>query len=112
MKSTNSAESANTEKLPQQPAAASARKSTRQKKLADASHADASKGEEQVSPPGKIAALTDKLTKIEKEVLLKTKAIAQTTDDYVHASPWQAMVVAAGTGFLISHFLAAPKRPK
>jgi ElaB/YqjD/DUF883 family membrane-anchored ribosome-binding protein len=109
MKSTTSAHPANNEKLPTTPvpATASARKSTRHKK-----QADTSKDEAQVSRSEKIATLTDKLTKIEKEVVLKTKAIAQTTNNYVHASPWQAMVVAAGTGFLISHFLAAPKRPK
>ncbi|MFZ6655958.1 DUF883 family protein [Undibacterium sp. TJN19] len=111
MKSTNSisANSQNTEKLARKPTSANtiARKSLRQRK-----QADATKDEEPVSSSGKIAALTDKLTKIEQAVLLKSKALAQTTDDYVHASPWQAVAIAAGAGFLISHFLASPKRPK
>jgi ElaB/YqjD/DUF883 family membrane-anchored ribosome-binding protein len=36
----------------------------------------------------------------------KTKEAARATDAYVHESPWQAVGVAAGVGFLIGLFSA------
>lgn len=44
-----------------------------------------------------------KVRLVEAEALLvaKTKAAARATDSYVHESPWVAVGVAAGVGFLI-----------
>jgi len=44
-----------------------------------------------------------KLRLVEAEALLvaKTKAAARATDAYVHESPWVAVGIAAGVGFLI-----------
>jgi len=44
-----------------------------------------------------------KVRLVEAEALLvaKTKAAARATDAYVHESPWVAVGIAAGVGFLI-----------
>ena len=42
-----------------------------------------------------------RLSQAEMLVLEKTKAAAKATDTYVHESPWTAVGIAAGVGFLI-----------
>lgn len=42
-----------------------------------------------------------RLVEAEAVVIEKTKAAARATDAYVHESPWIAVGVAAGVGFLI-----------
>lgn len=42
-----------------------------------------------------------RLTQAETLLLEKTKAAAKATDAYVHESPWTAVGIAAGVGFLI-----------
>lgn len=43
----------------------------------------------------------EKLGKLQEAALIKGKAAARKTDDYVHANPWKAVGVAAAAGFLI-----------
>lgn len=42
-----------------------------------------------------------KLQEIEGDLVQRTRAAAQATDEMVHDRPWQAIGVAAGIGFLI-----------
>lgn len=42
-----------------------------------------------------------RLTHAEELLLAKTKAAAKATDTYVHESPWAAVGIAAGLGFLL-----------
>lgn len=42
-----------------------------------------------------------KLQEIEGDLVQRTRAAAQATDEMVHDKPWQAVGVAAGIGFLI-----------
>lgn len=43
----------------------------------------------------------DKMLDAEEELLLKTKAAARVTDEYVHDHPWHAVGIAAGVGLVI-----------
>jgi ElaB/YqjD/DUF883 family membrane-anchored ribosome-binding protein len=43
---------------------------------------------------------------VAEEVLMdKTRAAARAADDYVHASPWRAVGIGAGIGFLVGFIL-------
>lgn len=42
-----------------------------------------------------------RLTEAEDLLVIKTKAAARATDDYVHESPWTAVGIAAGVGVLV-----------
>ena len=42
-----------------------------------------------------------RLAKQEGAVMAKTKAAAKAAEDYVRASPWKAVGIAAGTGFVL-----------
>ena len=42
-----------------------------------------------------------RLTQAEELLVAKTKAAAKATDTYVHESPWAAVGIAAGVGFLV-----------
>jgi ElaB/YqjD/DUF883 family membrane-anchored ribosome-binding protein len=48
-----------------------------------------------------LAAAKEKMSDAEAELLMKTKAAAKATDEYVHDHPWNAVGVAAGVGLLI-----------
>lgn len=41
-----------------------------------------------------------KLTALEDDLLIRTKAAAKATDQLVHENPWQAVAIAAGVGLL------------
>jgi ElaB/YqjD/DUF883 family membrane-anchored ribosome-binding protein len=38
----------------------------------------------------------ERLVKLEKDAVERTRAAAKATDEYVHVHPWQSMLVAAG----------------
>ena len=42
-----------------------------------------------------------RLADAEEVLVIKTKAAARATDEYVHESPWTAIGIAAGAGLLI-----------
>ena len=42
-----------------------------------------------------------KMTEAEQAALVKAKAAAEATDNYVHENPWQAVGIAAGVGLVI-----------
>ena len=42
-----------------------------------------------------------KLIETEEALVVKTKAAASATDEYVHQNPWKAVGVAAGIGLLV-----------
>ncbi len=42
-----------------------------------------------------------RLAEAQEALVLKTKAAAKATDEYVHENPWQAVGVAAGIGLLV-----------
>ena len=42
-----------------------------------------------------------RLAEAEEVLVVKTKAAARATDEYVHESPWTAIGIAAGAGLLI-----------
>lgn len=42
-----------------------------------------------------------RLEDAEEALVYKTRAAARATDDYVHASPWTAIGIAAGVGVLV-----------
>ena len=42
-----------------------------------------------------------KMTEAEQAALVKAKAAAESTDNYVHENPWQAVGIAAGVGLVI-----------
>ncbi len=42
-----------------------------------------------------------KLVETEEALVVKTKAAASATDEYVHNNPWKAVGVAAGIGLLV-----------
>jgi ElaB/YqjD/DUF883 family membrane-anchored ribosome-binding protein len=46
-----------------------------------------------------------RLSDAEAALLDKTRAAAQATDDFVHESPWQAVGIGAGVGFLLGLIL-------
>lgn len=48
-----------------------------------------------------LAAAKEKMSDAEAELLMKTRAAAKATDEYVHDHPWNAVGVAAGVGLLI-----------
>lgn len=48
-----------------------------------------------------LAAAKEKMIDAEEELLLKTKAAAKATDEYVHDHPWNAVGIAAGVGLLV-----------
>jgi ElaB/YqjD/DUF883 family membrane-anchored ribosome-binding protein len=45
--------------------------------------------------------LRGQLRNIEASTVARARAVAATTDTYVHESPWQAIAVAAGVGAII-----------
>lgn len=47
-----------------------------------------------------------RLGEAEAQLIEKTRAAARATDTYVHESPWQAIGIAAGVGFLLGLVLA------
>lgn len=49
----------------------------------------------------RLAQLKDKLTHLQDEAVLRSKAAGRAADAYVHEHPWQAMGVAAGVGLLL-----------
>ena len=46
-----------------------------------------------------------RLDAAEEALINKTRAAARAADDYVHESPWQAVGIGAGVGFLIGLLL-------
>ena len=48
-----------------------------------------------------LAATKKQLADLEENVIEKTKAAAQATDQLVHENPWQAIGIAAVVGFLL-----------
>lgn len=48
-----------------------------------------------------LAVAKSKMLEAEEELLVKTKAAAKATDEYVHDHPWNAVGVAAGVGLLV-----------
>ncbi len=48
-----------------------------------------------------LAAAKEKMIDAEEELLIKTKAAAKATDEYVHDHPWNAVGIAAGVGLLV-----------
>ncbi len=42
-----------------------------------------------------------KMIEAEEALIVKTKAAASATDEYVHQNPWKAVGVAAGVGLLV-----------
>lgn len=47
-----------------------------------------------------------RLDAAEAALMDKTRAAARAADDYVHESPWQAIGIGAGVGFLLGLLLA------
>ncbi|MEO7105674.1 MAG: DUF883 family protein [Rhodoferax sp.] len=47
-----------------------------------------------------------RLDAAEAALMDKTRAAARAADDYVHESPWQAVGIGAGVGFLLGLLLA------
>lgn len=45
------------------------------------------------------------LSSAEEILLDKTRAAARAADDYVHGSPWQAVGIGAGIGFLVGFIM-------
>ncbi|MBX3664696.1 MAG: DUF883 domain-containing protein [Burkholderiales bacterium] len=43
----------------------------------------------------------EKMLDAEEELLLKTRAAAKATDEYVHDHPWHAVGIAAGIGLVV-----------
>lgn len=52
-----------------------------------------------------IRAAKERLQDLQGNVIEKTRAAANATDDYVHEHPWQAIGVAAGIGVVIGLLL-------
>jgi len=52
-----------------------------------------------------IAGAKESLSNIEGQLSDKAKAVATSTDDFVHRNPWEAVGVAAGLGLLIGLFI-------
>lgn len=48
-----------------------------------------------------LAVAKSKMLEAEEELLVKTRAAAKATDEYVHDHPWNAVGIAAGVGLLI-----------
>lgn len=48
-----------------------------------------------------LAAAKVKMAEAQAALLVKTKAAAKVTDEYVHTHPWEAVGVAAGVGLVI-----------
>ena len=46
-----------------------------------------------------------RLDAAEAVLIVKTRAAARAADDYVHESPWQAVGIGAGVGFLVGFIL-------
>ena len=44
---------------------------------------------------------SDKMVDMQLAAVERSKVAARATDDYVHESPWQAIGIAAGVGFLL-----------
>lgn len=55
----------------------------------------------------KLANVKDRLMTMEQTLVRNTKAAARATDQYVHASPWQSMAIAASVGYLISRLMVS-----
>lgn len=58
-------------------------------------------GEVRARVQDNIAAARVKLAEIEDAVIDRTKAMARSTDDFVHENPWKSVGVAAGIAFLL-----------
>lgn len=43
----------------------------------------------------------ERLHAVEKKVVVKAKAAAKATDEYVHENPWKSIGIAAGIAFLL-----------
>lgn len=48
-----------------------------------------------------LAVAKEKLADAQEALIIKTKAAARATDDYVHDKPWHAVGIAAGVGLVI-----------
>lgn len=48
-----------------------------------------------------LAAAKVKMSEVEEAALIKAKAAAAATDEYVHEHPWHAVGIAAGVGLVI-----------
>jgi len=48
-----------------------------------------------------VKAARRRLLEVEEELTERAKAAAKETDRYVHESPWQAVGIAAGVGFIL-----------
>ncbi len=48
-----------------------------------------------------LTAAKAKMIETEEALVVKTKAAASATDEYVHQNPWKAVGVAAGVGLLV-----------
>ncbi|MDP1533844.1 MAG: DUF883 family protein [Rubrivivax sp.] len=48
-----------------------------------------------------LAAAKERMSEVQAAMLVKTKAAAKATDEYVHVHPWQAIGAAASIGLII-----------
>ena len=48
-----------------------------------------------------LATAKEKMAEAQAALLLRTKAAARATDEYVHAHPWKAIGIGAGVGLVI-----------
>jgi ElaB/YqjD/DUF883 family membrane-anchored ribosome-binding protein len=53
-----------------------------------------------------LATAKSKMLDAEEELLVKTRAAAKATDEYVHDHPWNAVGIAAGVGLLVGLLLS------
>lgn len=68
---------------------------------ATANQGDAKLAEVRSRAEKSVKVLKARLADAQAELLARTRAAARATDAYVHESPWQAIGVGAGVGFLI-----------
>ena len=53
-----------------------------------------------------LAVAKAKMIEAEEALIVKTKAAATATDEYVHKHPWQAVGIAAGVGVLVGMLIS------
>lgn len=49
----------------------------------------------------KLKLAKERLQDVEKRAVVRAKAAAKATDEYVHENPWKSIGIAAGVGFLL-----------
>ena len=53
-----------------------------------------------------LATAKEKMREVQAALLVKTRAAAKATDEYVHVHPWQAVGVGAAVGLLVGLLIA------